>query len=528
MYQQGYRPPTAAPRREKRPPVNAAPKAAPVRPKPAPAYAQGGYGYAPQGAAKPQKRQGSGAGRVLFLFIGLAALAFGAFYGKTWLEVKPYEAVFAPNVFVDGIAMEGMTASQGVAAVRANASNKVNGLNVRLMAGENVYATITGDMLGLSYNTDAALNEAWAIGHVGTVFDKKTQLEKARATGYQAYSAMPGADNSPVDALLMQLKNEIYRAPEDASFSFNPDASDPFTFVPEVQGRSLDIEPLKQEIYQRISSLQSGDIQIVPTITPPAVTVDMLKQGLSLRFRATTTISTNSTENRTNNIRRAFEKISGEVLKPGEKFSFNNVVGARTVKNGFFEAPEYAYGELGPGIGGGVCQASTTVYLAALQAGLQILDREPHSDQVNYTDFGKDATVFMSSNRKIDLVFKNSTEGNIYITAAVKSDPSNRKRFICEVSMYGLSLGDVSYELRTQEIRKIPIPAEPQIIKDTDQTYVKYVDQEYTADKGKEGHVVASFLVKKQNGVEVETKQLYEDTYREKAAKVYVGVLPRE
>jgi vancomycin resistance protein YoaR len=507
--------------------VNGPVKAAPVRPTPAPSYAQGGYGYAPQGAAKPHKRQGSGAGRVLFLFIGLAALAFGAFYGKTWLEVKPYDAVFAPNVFVDGIAMEGMTAAQGVAAVRANALGKVNGLQVRLMAGENVYTTITGDMLGLSYNTDAALNEAWAVGHVGTVFDRKTQLENARAAGYQAYSAMPGTDNSPVDALLIQLKNEIYREPEDASFTFNPDASDPFTFVPEVQGRSLDIEPLKQEIYQRISSLQSGDIQIVPTITPPQVTVDMLKQNLTLRFRATTTISAESTENRTNNIRRAFEKISGEILEPGEKFSFNGVVGARTIKNGFKEAPEYAYGELVPGIGGGVCQASTTVYLAALQAGLQILDREPHSGKVNYTDLGRDATVYMNGNRKIDLVFKNNTEGSIYITSAVKSDPSNRKRFICEVSMYGLSLGDVSYELRTQEIRKIPIPAEPEIIKDKDKKFVEFTDQEYKV-KGQEGYVVASFLVKKQNGVEVETEQLYEDTYREKADKIYVGVTPRE
>jgi vancomycin resistance protein YoaR len=362
---------------------------------------------------------------------------------------------------------------------------------------------------------------------VGTVFDRKTQLENARAAGYQAYSAMPGTDNSPVDALLIQLKNEIYREPEDASFTFNPDASDPFTFVPEVQGRSLDIEPLKQEIYQRISSLQSGDIQIVPTITPPQVTVDMLKQNLTLRFRATTTISAESTENRTNNIRRAFEKISGEILEPGEKFSFNGVVGARTIKNGFKEAPEYAYGELVPGIGGGVCQASTTVYLAALQAGLQILDREPHSGKVNYTDLGRDATVYMSGNRKIDLVFKNNTEGSIYITSAVKSDPSNRKRFICEVSMYGLSLGDVSYELRTQEIRKIPIPAEPEIIKDKDKKFVEFTNQEYKV-KGQEGYVVASFLVKKQNGVEVETEQLYEDTYREKTDKIYVGVTPRE
>jgi vancomycin resistance protein YoaR len=470
-----------------------------------------------------RKKHKSGIGRVLFLVLALGVMAFGAFYLKTWLEVRPFDNTFAPNIYVDNIPLGGMPAKEGVAVVRAAAQNKTSSLSIRLMAGDQVYTEINSSMLGITYDTDTALNQAWSIGHNGTVFDRKRDIDRYQVNSFKAYSATPGANTQPVDTLLAQLKNDLYREPQNASFSFDHDATEPFTFVPEVQGRKIDIEPLKQQIYDKVNAMESSDIQIIPTFIQPEVTEAMLRETVALRYRATTPIAPDSEDNRTNNIRHAFEEISGTVLEPGSKFSFNNIVGWRTEKNGFFPAPEYAYGELSTGIGGGVCQASTTVYLAAICAGLEIVHREPHSDKVSYTDFGKDATVYMSSNRKIDFVFRNNTEGKIYITAAVKTDPSNRKRFFCEVSIWGLSLGDVSYELVTKEIEKIPAPVEPEIIKDKQHQYVTYVDEEYRAIKAHEGHVVASELVKKENGAEVERTPVAEDTYKARAERIYVG-----
>jgi vancomycin resistance protein YoaR len=486
-----------------------------------------GYRPSANGTVVQRKKHRSGFGRVLFLVLALGGMAFGSFYLKTWLDVRPYDNLFAPNVYVDNIPLGGMTAKDGVAAVRAGAQNRVGSFSIRLMAGDQVYAEITSAMLGITYDTDTALNEAWTIGHKGTVFDRKQDMDLYQAQGFKAYSATPGANTQPVDTLLEQLKNDIYRAPQDASVSFNPDATQPFTFVPEVQGRYIDIEPLKQKIYDKVNAMESGDIQIEPEFVTPEKTEAMLRDTVALRYRATTPVAPNSAENRTNNIRHAFELISGTVLDPGSKFSFNNIVGWRTEKNGFLPALEYAYGELSTGIGGGVCQASTTVYLAAICAGLEIVDRKPHSDPVSYTSFGKDATVYMSSNRKIDFVFRNNTEGKIYITAAVKTDPANRKRFFCEVSIYGLSLGDVSYELVTKEIETIPAPKEPEIIKDKQHQYVTYVDEEYSSTKARDGHVVVSELVKKVNGAEVERTPVAEDTYMARAEKIYVGTEER-
>ena len=103
------------------------------------------------------------------------------------------------------------------------------------------------------------------------------------------------------------------------------------------------------------------------------------------------------------------DRINGTILKPGEVFSFNKVVGRRTIRNGFYEALEMVYGDLVTGIGGGVCQPSSTLFQAALLAGLGITDRSNHSEPVNYTDRGLDATVYWVGDRQIDFKFKITT-----------------------------------------------------------------------------------------------------------------------
>lgn len=146
--------------------------------------------------------------------------------------------------------------------------------------------------------------------------------------------------------------------------SFNPDdTSNPFTFQQEVYGQWLDVSAVKEQILEMVSTLQSGEILLETTPIAPSVTVAELEKNVELRFRATTAISKNSTEDRTNNIRVAFERINGTILQDNKTFSFNTAVGRREAGNGYYPAIEYAYGNEVMGIGGGVCQASTTVYL---------------------------------------------------------------------------------------------------------------------------------------------------------------------
>ena len=108
---------------------------------------------------------------------------------------------------------------------------------------------------------------------------------------------------------------------------------------------------------------------------------------------------------RLNNIKRASDRINGKVINSGEIMSFNEIVGPRTKEAGYEEAIVYIHGEKVMGYGGGVCQLSTTIYNAALDAGLEIIERNEHQQEVQYAPKGKDAMVNYGT---ADLKIKNN------------------------------------------------------------------------------------------------------------------------
>ncbi len=124
-------------------------------------------------------------------------------------------------------------------------------------------------------------------------------------------------------------------------------------------------------------------------------------------------------KNRLNNIKIACEKISGTEIKQGDIFSFNDTTGRRSFENGYKDAPIILDGEKSYGIGGGVCQVSTTIYLAALNANLEIVEHHNHSERVAYAPDGKDATVVYGVK---DLKIKNTTDNSIYIYTWIENE----------------------------------------------------------------------------------------------------------
>ncbi|MBR4082261.1 MAG: VanW family protein, partial [Clostridia bacterium] len=344
------------------------------------------------GGGKPPRRTGRMLAIIAVAVLLVAALSLGGMYyykyDQTRKYVTPYNAVFCQGVYVDGIHLGGMSAEEGVAAVTEKAQSRNDAWSVSLTYQGQTVTTLTASQLGMTVDVIDVLRQAWEQGHVGDIYQRRADMEQLLITPYQAYTATPGGDTSVVDSVLQQIKNLVYAAPQDARLlSFNPANSYPFEFQNEVYGRVLNTDPIKERIYQMVSTMESGTVEIVPDLIAPTVTVEDLKQNLTMRASVYTPISTSSTTERTNNIRRSFEKISGYILEPGKKMSFNSVVGKRTTDNGFYEAIEYAYGDEVIGVGGGVCQASTTLYQAAVVGGLEIVTREPHSDSVSYAAY---------------------------------------------------------------------------------------------------------------------------------------------
>ncbi len=478
--------------------------------------------------------------RLVLIILAVIALGVGGYFGyKAYQEhremqrrlaaVAAYNELFCENVYVDGIHLGGMTQEEARAAVTAHIASSTGAWHVKLNHDGQTLKEIRSDDLGVTVDIEGALSSAWQQGHEGADMARYDEMEKLAQERFDAYTTEPGGNTAVIDAILAGLAQQMYRKEEDAEMiGFNQDATDPFTFKPEVIGLVLDTEPIRDELYHRLSSGESGEIELKPTEVMPQNTVESLRaERYALRGFGTTPISSSSDENRTNNIRRAFELISGTIIEPGKQFSFNGVVGERTEKNGFLAAPEYVYEEIQPGIGGGVCQASSTIYQAAVRANMTITKREQHSLKVNYTDYGKDATVYWNSNHRIDFAFANNTEYPIYITAAVQSDPKNKKRFVCNVRIYGQGLeDDATYDIVTVET-VIPAPTETEYIRDKNQKYVTYTDQEYEYRKASSGMSVDSYRVKYVKGKEVSREFLYTDVYKEKTRQVYVGIRER-
>ena len=443
--------------------------------------------------------------------------------------VKAYDNLYCQGVYVDGIHLGGMTREQARQTVQKSAQLKCDEWHVRLETLQNEYVgEINSYHLGMTVHVDDALNEAWAQGHTGdSVNERYEAMEMLAKAPYHISTALPSGDTSAIDRILNEIAANIYLAPTNAYIkSFTVQATNPFEIVEGTPGRYLDVESIKQQVYDMVARMESGVIHIVPQELPPTFTKADLEKQTTLIGSAYTAISTTSTPERDRNIERACELISGTIIEPGKTFSFNDVVGPRDKKNGFELATVYNYGKEEPGYGGGICQVSSTIYVAAVRANMQIVKRTQHSLKVNYTDYGLDATVNYDG-KKIDFAFKNSTDSPIYIVTKVMRNTridKNHRLVVCEI--YGPALENgVTYDL-VATTTEVPIP-EPSMVPDKKAEFVIYSDQTHVFEPGTVGYEVDSYRVKYVGGEEVERTHMYHDSYPGVQPITYYGIYER-
>ena len=445
-----------------------------------------------------------------------------------YASVSAYNNLYCEGVYVDGIHLGGMTQEEAYNAVQKSAQLKCDEWHVQLVTADGTYLDeINSYDLGMTVHVEDALEAAWQQGHTGaTASERKAEMDALLYTPYLGSTALPSGNTAIVDQILNEIAEAAYVAPQDATFQFDPELTNPFTIVPEVVGQYLDVNSVKGQVYDMVSRMESGVITLATTPIYPAVTAEDVKQKTTLIATAYTPISSTSTENRDANISRACHLINGTVIEPGKTFSFNNVVGPRTKKNGFYLATVYAYGKEEEGYGGGVCQVSSTMYWAAIRANLEIVKREQHGQKVGYIALGYDATVNYDG-RKIDFSFSNNTDSPLYIITKVRWMPSvDSKHYLVVCELYGQAPeANVTYDIVTTET-VLPVPEEIEIVQDTEALYVTYADETKTIP-GTTGVQVESYKVKYVDGQEVERTHLHTDTYKPTQTVTYVGVNER-
>jgi vancomycin resistance protein YoaR len=215
-----------------------------------------------------------------------------------------------------------------------------------------------------------------------------------------------GLTQAEVIDLLLTLAPTYNLLPQNAGF--DPNTGE---ITPEKAGRYLDIAAT---VDAATKAPAGTAVPLVFGVSSPSVTATVLKHAQLLS--AFTTKIIDSHPARVHNIRLAANLINNTLIEPGYEFSFNKRVGEPTAERGFEPARIFgAAGQVEDGLGGGICQVSSTLYNAALGAGLTITERHPHSQPVAYVPLGKDATTYTDK----DLRFINSTRCPIIIRSIV-------------------------------------------------------------------------------------------------------------
>jgi len=162
------------------------------------------------------------------------------------------------------------------------------------------------------------------------------------------------------------------------------------------------------EAARLISEVETGETATIPLVfAHPDYSQEYLESLLFRDLLGERTTWAHGNSNRLNNIQLSSEAIDGLILLPGEEFSFNRVVGARTLERGYMYAPALSQGETIMSVGGGVCQTSSTIFAAIRTTDIQITEQRRHGKPVPYLPWGHDATVFFPY---IDFRFVNNTD----------------------------------------------------------------------------------------------------------------------
>ena len=362
---------------------------------------------------------------------------------------------------------------------------------------KSIIESISSDIPGAVVEADYYVEDNKLIitkGSEGLKINTESLIEKIKdkiqcINSTQEYIEIPVINEQPEKIDIEKIHDEIYREVQDAYLTQSP-----FTIHPEVEGVDFNVDEAKALLNE---DKEKYEIPLI--ITEPSVTMVQIGSEAFPDLLATySTKYDGANINRTNNLELACEKINDKIVLAGETFSYNKTLGARTIAAGYKEAKVYENGEVVDGIGGGICQVSSTLYNSVLMANMEIIERKNHQFVTSYTPAGRDATVVYG---QTDFKFKNTRTYAIKIKATCSNG-------IITISIYGIKEEiDCTVSFSTETISTIPYT-------------VKYIDDstltagtEKVKQIGANGMITETYIIKTLNGTVVSKELLSKDTY---------------
>ncbi len=432
-------------------------------------------------------------------FVSVGLLLFCQFYfGDSVNE----NTTFYDNTYINGINVSGMKKAEAESLISTKMLANKDDIKVTLTLDGEKY-TLNGSDFEAKSSIEEPLSKVLAYGRDGNIFNKKKVENKVKREGLRvnlSYKNILGGFDDKIDDIIEKVEGGA----QTASILFNPDAEEMFSAV-DVSERRVDRVKLVSMLDSALAEKQQIELEIpLSSVTPVEEKEDLIKK-ITLRSKYKTSYATSGND-RKSNVKKALSAFNGMIVMPGQEVSFNKTTGPRSEENGYKKANIILNGVYVSGAGGGVCQASSTLYNALCLADIEILQSAHHSLPASYVPLSFDAMV---SEGYSDLVFKNTTDAPIYIKAYGDDNYAN-------VEIYGQKFDD-GLTLRTRsELVKVLGHSGDKIIADTNgeySNYVLYKGEYHRLKYPREGYETKGYLQYIKDGEVVKEKLLRHDFY---------------
>lgn len=418
------------------------------------------------------------------------------------LIIEAWKDKVYPGVKVLGVDLSGKTEAEAKETLETEVMDILKEHSMKITAKDKEFS-LTLAQLEIAVDAETLTKEAMDFGKGLTDDEKLVQIAKGTE---KDLGITFGHSDEKITEFVDSVAKEVNQEAKNATITRSNGS---FSITEHAEGRVVDEPKLVADIQSALSDL-GGVIEINADIVVslPKVTSEALKM-IDGQLSSFTTSYATSIPGRKFNVGFAASKINGAVIMPGETFSYNAQVGPVTAAAGFRNAGVYIGNKVEEGIGGGLCQVSSTLYQAALHSNLEIAQRRNHSMAVSYLKPGMDAVVYSPY---LDLKFTNTYANPVYIYAY--GDNST-----LTVSIYGhkADMGGLTYKIYSETTSVI----QPTTIEKEDPTLLEGTEE--VEFKPVIGYTSKTYKQTLKDGKVIKTEQISADTYKKVDKVVLVG-----
>lgn len=355
----------------------------------------------------------------LYLCIGLFLLCLASIFEKP-KDILLSEHVFylndsekklSPNIYIENIDVGnlGFEEAKSKLLEYLNLNNLFIELNYH-----NSKETINFVDLGVYYDIDTSLTEAFKYSEQEGILNKLRKKIKLLTAKHEIEASYIYSVEQ-IDRCLSNISKKYDKSPKEAVYFIENDI---FIFKEGVSGSKTDASILLENVLILVENKESGHIDVIINEIKPKYSINDLEKSTHILSSFTTNYDATFT-NRSINLEVGSDFINNSMVMPNEVFSTSKALKPRTAENGYVNAGMILNGEPNQGIGGGVCQISSTLYMAALSSELEIVERRNHSLMVSYMMPASDAAI---AEGYIDLKIKNNTKYPILIQSILTNN----------------------------------------------------------------------------------------------------------